>query len=311
VIVGRADWPALREKLEALFLQSFGKSIEPGYFDWRYFNNGQEQFLFSIETADQLPIASYSAFPVELISNDEKFRTAMSMTTMTHPNSRGKGLFQKLASELYAHAERLQIAAVWGFPNANSHLTFNSKLFWSDIYEIPTMTLDVSKIDARKFALDSGIRRDNEFSSDYSQLPTDGLIRVHRSQAYLSWRYARNPANAYDNHVIARHGTVSSYVVSKMFGDGVDLVDIQTLNPEEARALLVHIVRVCYERNLRCIYCWAPSHHFVHGVLERLGFANLAPVTYFGGRDLKSPGMPSGWKNYRKWYIQMGDSDVY
>lgn len=311
MIVAKADWPDLRDKIEALFLQSFGKPVEPGYLDWRYFNNGQEHFLFSVETADHFPIASYSAFPVELTSEGEKFRTAMSMTTMTHPNSRGKGLFQKLASELYAHAEAQHIAAVWGFPNANSHLTFNSKLRWSDIYEIPTMTLDVSKIDAKQFSFDSEIQRDDEFSLNYSQLPTDGLIRVHRTQNYLSWRYARNPANVYKNHVIARGDSVSSYVVTKLFGDGVDLVDIQTSSPDEARALLIHIVKGSFESQLRRLCCWAPSHHFVHGILERLGFSNSAPVTYFGGRELNSSATPNSWMDYRKWYVQMGDSDVY
>lgn len=311
MIVRRAEWHALREKLESLFLQSFGKPVQPGYLDWRYLNNGQEQFLFSVEMANEDPVASYSAFPVELIAGETKFRTAMSMTTMTRPDSRGKGLFQKLASELYVYAEAQQIAAVWGFPNSNSHLTFNSKLCWSDIYEIPTMTLDVSKIDAQKFAMNSAIRRDDGFALDYSQMATDGLVRVHRSPSYLAWRYAGNPANSYKNHVVARGDIISSYVVTKSFGDGVDLVDIQTSTPDEAHTLLCHVVRLSHDEKSRRLYCWAPSHHFVHRVLERLGFDNSAPVTYFGGRELNSTATPAGWMDYRKWYIQMGDSDVY
>ena len=106
-------------------------------------------------------------------------------------------------------------------------------------------------------------------------------------------------------------GRVSSYVVTKSYGDGIDLVDIQTANPEEARALLVHIAKLSLDNGVRHISCWAPTHHYVHGVLERIGFQNSSPITYFGGRELIPSATPPGWLDYKNWYIQMGDSDVY
>ena len=311
MILNKSEWPPMREKIEFLFLESFRRPIQPGYLDWRYFENSQENLLFSLEIADGNPVASYSAFPVELISNGKKFQTAMSMTTMTHPLWRGMGLFENLAAELYTQAEVLQIAAIWGFPNGSSHPTFNAKLAWSDIYEIPTMTLDIAKIDSQKLSLDAAVKEDDEFSLDYPEFPDDGLIRVHRSKGYLSWRYAKNPINNYQNYVISREGKVSSYVVTKSYGDGVDLVDIQPANPQEANILLTHIAKVSHDKKVRHLYCWAPPHHSVHGVLERLGFENSAPITYFGGRELIPSATPPGWLDYKKWYIQMGDSDVY
>jgi hypothetical protein len=311
MIVGKPDWPALKGKLETLFRASFDRQIPLGYLDWRYFDNNQEQLLFAVEIPDLDPVASYSVFPVDLISDGKTCRTAMSMTTMTHPQCRGKGLFQKLAAELYSQAEVLQISAVWGFPNASSHPTFNDKLCWSDIYEIPTMTLDIAKAETGKLSLSAEVQRDDEFSLDYPDLPKDGLIRVHRSKSYLSWRYARNPVNTYHNFVLSRQGKVSSYVVTKSYGDGIDLVDIQPANPQEARALFAHIAKLSLDKGLRQICCWAPTHHSVHGVLERLGFQNSSPVTYFGGRELIPSATSPGWSNYKNWYIQMGDSDVY
>ncbi|NDG65186.1 MAG: GNAT family N-acetyltransferase, partial [Planctomycetes bacterium] len=101
MIVAKPDWPAMKGKLETLFRASFDRPIPLGYLDWRYFDNSQEQLLFAVEIPDHDPVASYSAFPVDLISDGKTCRTAMSMTTMTHPHWRGKGLFQKLAAELY------------------------------------------------------------------------------------------------------------------------------------------------------------------------------------------------------------------
>ncbi len=311
MILAKADWHTMRARLEALFLATFGRPIESGYLDWRYFENGQKHLLFNLEMADRDPVASYSVFPVDLVCDGSTCRTVMSMTTMTHPSWRGKGLFQKLAAELYAQAAALQFSAVWGFPNANSHPLFNGKLGWTDIYEIPTMTLDLTEINASRFPSGAEVETDDDFCLHYPDLPRDGLIRVHRSRSYLAWRYARNPTNAYRNYVLSREGRVSSYVIAKTFGDGIDLVDIQPSTPEEARVLLSHIVKLSREHGLRHIYCWAPTHHSVHGVLERLGFENCAPVTYFGGRELITSGAPTGWLEHRNWYFQMGDSDVY
>jgi hypothetical protein len=309
--ISNSQWIILKDKLERLFLASFGKPIQQGYLDWRYINNDKEHLLFSIDIFNQEPVASYSVFPVDIICDGYISETAMSMTTMTHPDWRGKGLFQKLATELYAHAVEKQIAAVWGFPNANSHSTFNSKLLWSDIYEIPTLTLELQRIKASQLLPTVKVHRDDNFLLQYPALPKDGLIRVNRSRNYLIWRYANNPVSRYSNYIICREGVVTSYLVTKAYGDAVDLVDLQAANPEEARALLLHVTMESISNGFVKLNCWAPPHHFVHAVLERIGFTNNAPVTYFGGRTLIPSRVPAEWLDYRKWYIQMGDSDVY
>jgi GNAT superfamily N-acetyltransferase len=311
MILTKLDWPAMEVKLRALFRESFGRPIQEGYLDWRYIANGQEQLLFAVTIHGQDPVASYSAFPVDLTCDGKTCQTAMSMTTMTHPHWRGKGLFQQLAAELYSQAGVNQIAAIWGFPNASSHPTFNGKLGWSDIYEIPTLTLDLTKTDIGQLALNAQVQRDDEFSLDYPDPPMDGLIRVHRSKSYLSWRYACNPVNTYYNFTLSLYGKVSSYVVTKSYGDGVDLVDIQSANSQEARILLTHVAKLSFDKGARQICCWAPTHHNVHDVLERLGFQNSSPITYFGGRELIPSAAPFGWSSYKNWYVQMGDSDVY
>jgi hypothetical protein len=309
--ISKSDWMAFREKLETLFLNSFGKPIQPGYFDWRYINNNKEHLYFNIEIVDQEPVASYSVFPVEIICDGQFVETAISMTTMTHPGWRGRGLFQRLAAELYTQAEEKQIAAIWGFPNANSHAIFKDKLQWSDIYEIPMLVLDLLAVNVSQLQSSNEINRDDNFFLQYFDPPSDGLIRVNRSRDYLMWRYARNPINSYRNYVLSQDGVVTSYLVTKAYGNEIDLVDIQTATPDEAREILLHVIIESVSNGFVKMNCWAPAHHFIHGVLERIGFTNNVPVTYFGGRTLISSALPAKWLDYRKWYIQMGDSDVY
>lgn len=310
MILDFSEWPSYKGRLEKLFHESFGKSIDPSYFDWRYINNHKDQLLFSLEVDAQTVAASYSAFPVDLECDGKVVRTALSMTTMTHPEWRGKGLFPKLATELYTESKG-EMAAIWGFPNANSHSTFINKLEWSDIYEIPTMALDLSKGHDGQRNDESLVKRDDEFLGEYSHKHDDGLIRVHKSREYLRWRYANNPVNRYENYTISESGVVSSYLVTKGFGNSIDVVDMCFSDAAEARVLLDHIISKSISEKVVSINCWMPTHHWSHAILERLGFVNVAPITYFAGRKLNPEKLPEQWGSYRGWYLQMGDSDVY
>ena len=73
MIVNRTEWPDVKPMLEKLFLESFGRPIQPDYLDWRYFNNGKNHILFNLEVSGNNAVASYSAFPVELISDGQVF----------------------------------------------------------------------------------------------------------------------------------------------------------------------------------------------------------------------------------------------
>ena len=321
MIVQRPDWGSYKAQLKRLFEASFAKPMSTDYLDWRYYDNDRELLLFSIEKSGTAPVAdlaaSYSAFPVVLERNGQALSAALSMTTMTHPDWRGRGLFPRLATELYAFAAERGVALVWGFPNANSHATFQSKLGWQDIYEIPTLQLryDVAVVAAMRSS--ERVERDDAFVKTYPAMPADGLVRSRRDQRYLTWRYAKNPVHEYRTYVLSRDSVLSesaqvtSYVVTKRYGEGVDLIDIQCADRDEARVLLEHIIRVSAGDGARFANCWAPTHHWLHGVLERLGFKNTVPVTYVGGRILQAAAFDFDIFDHRNWYIQMGDSDVY
>jgi hypothetical protein len=310
VILTSDDWKKNIEELESLFEQSFNRKIQHGYLDWRYSKRGKDIF-FSIESRQEKVVSSYSVFPIDIAVDNDIYASAISMTTMTHFDWRGKGFFQKLATEMYAYLKDKNFVAVWGFPNSNSHLAFKNKLSWSDIYEIPTLVLSLTDANYQLFALNDYIQTDNNFSLNYPKNPRDGFLRVNRTKDYLVWRYLENPVNEYQNYVLAHNGEVTSYVVTKLYQGGLDLVDIQCFDLNEAYTLFIHIIKLSINRKLSQLSCWASIHHGVHGVLERLGFKNSSPITYFGGLLLSKTDLNFDFYDYRNWYIQMGDSDIY
>lgn len=308
--INKADWDNWRVPLKVLFEHSFGRDLASNYLDWRYVNNENELF-FSVIGDTKTLLSSYSVGLIQLVNKSKNYPTAISMTTMTHPSARGKNYFPVLAEDVYRRLAAHGTSLVWAFMNNASHRIFIRDLDWSDIYEIPTLTLDVSRQSKSINDGASRVTEDSQYVLDYQPVNYGDMIRTERTSEFLKWRYLNHPVNSYNNYVIEENGKVLSYIVTKNFLESIDLVDIQVSSEADAMDLLNFVIQKSILKRRKTISCWASVHHFTHGVLERLGFNNSAPVTYFGGRELIEGASPIGWRNFCNWYIQMGDSDVY
>lgn len=289
-----------------LFAQAFSRPIPRGFLTWRYLDNPAGGPLVCVARDEGMIIGSYSVSPVVLECDGMARPSALSMTTMTHPAHNGKGIFKSLATALYDRMAG-EYDLVWGFPNANSHFAFANRLGWGDIYEVPTMMLSLAGAKADTVEM----VRDDGFELAYRPVKRRERISVRKDRDYLRWRYLANPINRYRTFVVKDGGEVSSFAVTKVFGECLDLVDLQAGDDEQADLLLRQVVRHAKEEGLEAISTWCPVQSSPHKVLERHGFENRAPITYLGAKSLR-PG-PEGldWLDRRNWYIQMGDSDVY
>lgn len=298
--------------LADLFEKSFNRKISTEFLRWRYLQNPTNDILACVSFDGERLVANYSASPCVLNICGNPTKTALSMTTMTDPDYTGKGLFTRLAMELYQLMLEKDYVMIWGFPNRNSHLNFVNKLKWLDIYEIPTMNLNLNDLVKRIDVSNNEVVTDNCFELDYSTLCSGKgwLISIDKNQQYLQWRYCRNPFNNYVNFVLHQRGTVSSFCVIKVYGKDLDIVDFQAVDRDQGMVLLLTAIDYAMKMELNSVNCWAPRHHFFHSLCERLGFCNKEPITYFGARLLKDGGL-NQISEFSKWYLQMGDSDVY
>lgn len=299
------------EEFQSLFKDCFNRDITKEFLIWRYINNPLDEMFVNVAIENNKVIANYSVSPFRLSINGKLEKAALSMTTMTHPDFRGRGLFTELASGLYEKLEKSNYGAVIGFPNNNSHFTFVSKLNWQNIYEIPTMKLELSK--SRVFNSDSKfhIINDKDFLLDYFKVISNNKkIKVYKSLAYLKWRYRDNPVNKYDNYVIAKSGEVLSSIIVKSFNNcEIDIVEINSLDNSYTKQLITYIIRNARNENVKYINMWCPLNDEIHLTAEKLGFLNHEPISYFGVKNFKIA--LANITDYNNWHIQMGDSDVY
>lgn len=310
-LLNKQEYIKYLPQLQELFKKCFNRSMDEKYFKWRYIDNTNQDLLVYVALENEKVIANYSVFPCNLCRGDEIKKAALSMTTMTHPDYTGRGIFVKLAENLYNEMIKRGYDVVFGFPNNNSHRTFISKLKWKDIYEIPTMSLLTENLEINIIDSEYEIIKDNEFKLDYSKLFLEKkYIHIEKNNNYLRWRFSENPINKYINYVLTKDDTVFAHCVVKPYIKGeIDIVYANSIDPSLLKILINNIIVINQEK-IKKVNTWVPIGSDNHILCEKMGFTNITPITYFGAKILNDYNEDIIF-NFKEWYIQMGDSDVY
>ncbi len=298
-----------------LFQLCFGKPLSESYWKWRFADHPENKMMIMLMWDGDRLAGHYAVSPVRMIVHQEEVLTALSMTTMTHPEYAGKGIFTELAESLYAEQKQINnLAAVWGFPNNNSHYGFIKNVQWKNLEQIPV------------FSIDSNLIRENEasvivkekFTQKHFKKPTTSPFEVgiKRDADYLNWRYTQNPSNTYVlfEEEIDRE---TFYVVAKKFRSfsdpskhEIDLVEWELPADIQVQQNFLSAIKKHFGGDdMHRMNMWMPLNDTRHIQLEKLGFRNLAPVTYSGIRllnpEFSSMLIPGNW------HYKLGYSDIY
>ncbi len=113
-----------------LFELSFGSTLDEDVWHWAYIDNIFGDPVVSLYYENSLLVGHYAVIPYFLKSKEKLCRSVLSMTTMVHPDFRGRGFFTSQAQEVYKVCKEKNFDLVFGFPNKNSTPGFEKKLDW-------------------------------------------------------------------------------------------------------------------------------------------------------------------------------------
>jgi hypothetical protein len=299
-----------------LFSVAFGKTMSERYWTWRYLENPfiDDKMIHLMWDGDILA-GHYAVSPVMLVIEGENVLTALSMTTMTHPDYAGKGIFTTLANSLYEEInEKYFIDFVWGFPNANSHYGFIKNLKWQDVGVIPFLS---KRVDISSLNISEEYSVLNFFTEEMIHALNDNgaQVRILKCKKYMDWRYLTNPS--FDYKLISAAGGKAFAVVKfipsffekgKMEADIMEVFCGNDLN--NLQRLEQGILSYAKEQSLSlvAVNLWHALSSKSHILFEKLGFKLSGPVTFLSGRSLKQNKVLG---DPRSWDISMGYSDVF
>lgn len=283
-----------------LYHSCFNDRIDAAIIEQRYLQSPVGDLWMYVALEGDRIIANYSVSPSYLQFGDKTIKCALSLNTMTHPEFVGQGLFVQLAQRLYAELKQQGYGMVYGFPNYISNRTFCTKLGWKDIYEIPTMELIVEKefpYNPSNILLSTGF--------DVQQTTTRRLA-VAKTEDYLNWRYKNKPYTEYSLVKTVNDG----WMVWKRYQNMINIVELHPESVEDLTDMIGYVSSLVKELGLEKMTVWSDANSWEHLCLEKFGFRNRYPITYFGACNLNMPKDLDIW-DFRNWRIQMGDDNVY
>lgn len=300
-----------------LFEQTFGKSMHEIYWRWRFMQNPVGKHYVKLMWDEDKLVGHYGVSPFEFIVDNKVLQACLSMTTMTHPDYNGKGIFKTLAEEMYNSViEKYDVKCVMGFPNRNSHYGFIKNLGWKDLAVIHHLVSETTHI---KPCVSPLITCTEIFDSSHEnllkQITGDFSATLNRSLSYLNWRYKENPFNKY--YIFEYRDTdLSGFLVVKFYPladgsygafiveNGIPIENISLLSE-----FLTHIVAVS-DVKITSVHTWLPLFDQRHIYYEKNGFVLGGKQTFLGVRVFDESLNPV-LTDFRNWYYSYGDSDIY
>ena len=304
----------------ALFQKAFGKEIDIAFWRWRFAQNPSGKGIIKLLFDEKKLIGHYAVIPVNVQVEDKLVKAVLSMTTMTHPDYRGQGIFTYLAEETYGLCKKKGFLFVYGFPNKNSYYGFTSKLGWQGQGKMTLLQKELEP-KAKKDLSTREVKQiehfDNGIDSLWNKVKRNHTVIVQRTQEFLNWRFARNPNVDYRKYLISSNsGDIEGYIVLKIYvaGDMTigHIVDILSVADEEVvKILLQHSYNYFLEQGVSYISCWIPRNSYYYGLLEKEGFTTKETETYFGIKILENDASLESVSQHSNWFLTMGDSDVF
>ncbi len=308
------------DEITALFSVVFERPMSPEYYRWQFYHEDRGGFK-SARLRLGGRIVSHAGFsPRDWVVNDSKGLVMAKHTSMTHPDYLGLGLYSRLLQWANPRLAKTGADMILSWPNRNSHPMQRNRTPYEDICQIPVMkwipkgnppvtTNSVPLTGTRLFNFDEWgeVAEDTSGTFLFSNIRTPG---------YLTWRYKLRPDTVYYAVENRTGGRVRSAVIFKLYpAENPHVINVvewlshpESLEPDHA---LDQLEDSAASLGLP-ITIWHNVHDYPrHHQLERRGYVPSEPIFYFGVIPLSGTERLGAYRDWRNWYMTMGDVDVF
>lgn len=286
----------------------------------------------------------YAVFQNRFMSNGKVVTGSQSLDTLVAPEGRGKGLFNKLASQVYKEAEDRNIAFVYGFPNGNSAHGFFNKLEWINLDPIPFLVLplrsqyilsklpiinkvssflpNITYLKRIKHKGNLNIVKNIDIDSNYDKLWQTFSKKINiglvRDAEYINWRLSR-PEEDYQNIAICNSAgemqAICIYSLKEKHGGLIGYI-MELIYLEDKLGSIVLNKALQYLKNNNCdaVLAWNFDHSPNHAAYKANGFLPLPekvrPIELHFGVRVFNKELKNILKDRNNWYLSYFDSDT-
>jgi len=313
------------KKVLDLFETVFTKKISENYWSWRLNEFGDSIRYIMIE--EEKVIGHYVVHPIPLEIFGKKTKALFSMSVMTHPEFRGKGVFSLLATEVYKKAISLGYEIIFGFPNVNSASIHFDKLKWKNHGKITEYVKNIQTDNVKN------IQTDNVKNIEYDIVETEPNnqmieeiwnknkekfpIIVPRTSAYIKWRFFSQLNQSSENNsfyklfIVKKNNIPKAYFILKYFNsEKVHIVEFfGDITGEVFYSIINYASEFSKKIKIKYLSFWLGKikNKEIENICNNFGFIKCESTAYFGIKNL----IPNNSVNANNWHLTMSDSDIF
>ncbi len=311
------------DRFVSLFNQQYDRKIDRNYYFWQFFDDdiGHGQCFFA-ENEDRV-VGVYGFRKSIFRYGTDRFVGALAVDEIVTDQFRRLGLVYRLEKVLEDSATRHGCELLYALPNTQGASVKLREMSWSLAGRVAQLSGVANEIPSRspglRFEEVPGFNGEPERVMDSFLEFNPETLLVERSSDYLNWRFVRNPLHQYRVFTTWRGSELFGYLVVKVFSDPTtgeksgDLVDLlySKPDPEALLDLLSFGISVTRESGAvrNSIFC--PDE------LTAAASVELGLTTCDGAarplcvKALQEELMDGSDPFAARWYLTMGDSEIY
>jgi|SRR5690554_5255358 len=323
-----------------------GSSRTIEHLKWQYVESCSEKgrlILSGFDDSSNSLTGVYALFQSRFICDSKELIGSQSLDTLVAPESRGKGLFNKFACEVYGEAADRDVAFVYGFPNGSSAHGFFNKLSWKKLDPVPFIILPINsnyilsrlplikKIsrfipnfsylknikNINNLIFSKNVKIDSKYDALWSEFSKKIKFGINRDSQYVNWRLAR-PDEEYKNLVVFDSNNkmiaICFYILKNKHGGSIGyILDLLYLDDGVGAVLLNQVLKEFKEKNCDAVLAWNFEHSPNHTAYKKNGFFSLPeklrPIELHFGVRVFNENIEATLTDRSAWYLSYFDSD--
>ena len=282
------------EQMSELTELCFNRKSTPSYYNWKYYENPEGEICgYTAKNKEGNLIGFWGAIPDRYYLNKKEVTIFHVCDTMTHPDYRRKGIFEKLLLLSCDDLRKENKLLLKVFPGEMAYPGYVKKMKWKDFGRIsqsfkPILQIRLELLLRKEKAASYRFEHSNVCSEKinpfnkqiFSQFP---LIKS-RDKTYIDWRL-KDPSctnkilHCYNNE------NLIGYCIYCIEPNGLLAIkDIYATEINIYRDLFKRIYILCNEKKLKGLYCWSNKGSYFSRILQNNLFIknpfNFGIMTY-------------------------------
>jgi GNAT superfamily N-acetyltransferase len=300
---------ARRDDFLGLMRDVYGESMSDEEFDWFFDRNPAGPRLLSASDDEEGIVGALAMCYARAVVAGREELVAFAVHAVTHPRSRGKGVFSTLELRNEERAAEAGATLALGFTNPMAGPILVGKLGWRDLYRMRLWVRVLRPLRALRREGGGGLppsgggtlaRFGDEQEAAWRAVQPEWENGLVRSAAYLNWHYADAPRD-YRAFASANGYAVVGHAVQKGISSAVicDLVGPRS----EQRRLLKRCLGEASDGADAAIGVPAPDQRRAY---ISLGFVPTTQTIRVIGKPLRPDAqLPE------RWHFSLGDTDFF